>query len=179
MPRHTAAQIFDWVYAKKIIDPAKFSNIAARHRRHLAENLAFHQSSVIETHSASDGTRKMLLQWPDRGHPSATSEGSTAISLPQSSDPNRQVECVMIPSPPRYTACISSQIGCPVGCRFCASGLGGLDGNLTTGQIIEQVHRLNCLREIDRLTNIVFMGMGEPLANFNAVTSAIRTINSP
>jgi 23S rRNA (adenine2503-C2)-methyltransferase len=72
----------------------------------------------------------------------------------------------MIPAPEgsRKTACISSQVGCPVGCRFCASGLGGLDGNLSAGRIVEQVWRLGRLDRVDRISNIVFMGMGEPLA---------------
>ena len=118
----------------------------------------------------------------------------------------RQTECVMIPSPPgsasppgrhgspnrvsdpgsasratesraaRRTACISSQVGCPVGCRFCASGLGGLEGNLSAGRIVEQVWRLSRLKGVDRITNVVFMGMGEPLANFQAVVHAVRTL---
>ncbi|MDX9910945.1 MAG: 23S rRNA (adenine(2503)-C(2))-methyltransferase RlmN [Phycisphaerales bacterium] len=99
---------------------------------------------------------------------------------PVALDPRRQTECVMIPSldpaGPRRTACISSQVGCPVGCRFCASGLGGLDGNLTAGRIVEQVWRLSRLPGIDRISNVVFMGMGEPLANFAAVTHAVRTL---
>ena len=98
------------------------------------------------------------------------------------------------PAEDRRTACISSQIGCPVGCRFCASGLGGLDGNLTAGRIVEQVWLLQKLmrdeeavtpaapatpaRKPPRISNIVFMGMGEPLANFGAVTRAIRIMNS-
>jgi 23S rRNA (adenine2503-C2)-methyltransferase len=92
----------------------------------------------------------------------------------------RQTECVMIPSEdptgPRRTACVSSQVGCPVGCRFCASGLGGLDGNLSAGRIVEQVWRLGALAGVGRISNIVFMGMGEPLSNFSAVTKAIRTL---
>jgi 23S rRNA (adenine2503-C2)-methyltransferase len=78
----------------------------------------------------------------------------------------------------RKTACISSQVGCPVGCRFCASGIGGLDGNLSAGRIVEQVWRLGTLPEVDRISNVVFMGMGEPLANFDHVVRAIRTINA-
>lgn len=84
----------------------------------------------------------------------------------------------------RRTACISSQIGCPVGCKFCASGLGGLDGNLSAGQIVEQVWRLGRLadpatgRPLGRVTNVVFMGMGEPLANLSNVAAAIRTLNA-
>jgi len=89
----------------------------------------------------------------------------------------------------RRTACISSQVGCPVGCRFCASGLGGLEKNLTAGQIVEQIWWLNSIaqhavRTADsarptRVTNVVFMGMGEPLANFENVTRAIRTLTAP
>jgi len=79
---------------------------------------------------------------------------------------------------PRHTACISSQVGCPVGCRFCASGLGGLDGNLSAGRIVEQVWLLARLPNVPRISNVVFMGMGEPLANFAAVSHAIRTIAS-
>ncbi len=104
-------------------------------------------------------------------------------------DPRRQTECVMIPvdeddgdsgdrGSTRRTACISSQVGCPVGCKFCASGLGGLDGDLTAGQIIEQVWRLGTLQGVGRISNVVFMGMGEPLANFSNVARAIRTLNA-
>ncbi len=116
-------------------------------------------------------------------------------------DPSRQTECVMIPSQDpsgiRRTACISSQVGCPVGCRFCASGIGGLDGNLSAGRIVEQVWLLrDLLRRLEegaptlgsesratsdfpRITNIVFMGMGEPLANFSNVMHAVRTLAAP
>jgi 23S rRNA (adenine2503-C2)-methyltransferase len=134
-------------------------------------------------------------------------------------DASRQTECVMIPvferdehegdedegaRPPakpgpgavieRATACISSQVGCPVGCRFCASGLGGLDGNLSAGRIVEQVWRLDRMlkqsgfagparldgsRVPPRITNVVFMGMGEPLSNFRSVLHAVRTLAAP
>lgn len=108
----------------------------------------------------------------------------------RSLDSSRQTECVMIPasestsdegehSRERRTACISSQVGCPVGCKFCASGIGGLDGNLSAGRIIEQVWRLARLQGVDRISNVVFMGMGEPLSNFSAVTRAVRTLTAP
>lgn len=80
---------------------------------------------------------------------------------------------------PRFTACISSQVGCPVGCRFCASGLGGLDASLSAGRIVEQVWRLARLPGVRRITNVVFMGMGEPLSNLGAVVPAVRTLTSP
>jgi 23S rRNA (adenine2503-C2)-methyltransferase len=85
---------------------------------------------------------------------------------------------VLIPTEERKTACISSQVGCPVGCKFCASGLGGLDGNLSAGRIVEQVWRLGQLPEVGRVSNVVFMGMGEPLSNFQNVVSAVRTLSS-
>lgn len=83
------------------------------------------------------------------------------------------------PTRSRRTACISSQVGCPVGCKFCATGIGGLDGNLSAGRIVEQVWRLARLEGVGRISNVVFMGMGEPLANFKAVTHAVRTLAAP
>ncbi len=111
--------------------------------------------------------------------PNPLPPGGGSIALPQAGgDTSRQTECVMIPSDDRKTACISSQVGCPVGCKFCASGLGGLDGNLSTGRIVEQVWRLGQLPGVGRISNVVFMGMGEPLANFANVTGAIRILSS-
>lgn len=121
--------------------------------------------------------------------PEEPGPGHRTLSLTQAAqqigDPSRQTECVMIPSlrqdddpdsgPDRFTACISSQVGCPVGCKFCASGLTGLDHNLSAGRIVEQAWRLARLPGVRRITNIVFMGMGEPLSNLQAVVPAIRT----
>ncbi len=115
---------------------------------------------------------------------------SATRSAPDASpgDPSRQTETVMIPAEnesgaERKTACVSSQIGCPVGCRFCASGLNGLDGSLSAGRIVEQAWRLARLLDRPgqpgRITNIVFMGLGEPLANFSNVMRAIRTMAAP
>jgi 23S rRNA (adenine2503-C2)-methyltransferase len=84
----------------------------------------------------------------------------------------------MIPTEDRRTACISSQVGCPVGCKFCASGMGGLDANLSAGRIVEQVYRLGRLPGVRRISNVVFMGMGEPLSNMQNVIAAIRTISA-
>jgi 23S rRNA (adenine2503-C2)-methyltransferase len=81
----------------------------------------------------------------------------------------------MIPAKGRRTACVSSQVGCPVKCTFCASGIGGLEGSLDVGQIVEQVMTFGA----SDISNVVFMGMGEPLANYNAVTRAIRILNAP
>jgi len=85
----------------------------------------------------------------------------------------------MIPDGDRRTACVSSQVGCPVQCRFCASGINGVKGNLSAGQVVEQIYRLNQILAPERITNVVFMGMGEPLANYASVMQAIRVLHEP
>lgn len=191
-----AKQILEWVYAKGVIDPQEMSNLSKAEREQLEAEMTFLSGDVIAHQRATDGTQKLLVQWSDGSAPDPASAadplaGTLSTSLPvlnssgfdyEAGDPSRQTECVMIPigapGEPGYrrTACISSQVGCPVGCKFCASGLGGLDGNLTTGRIVEQVWRLSRLEGVGRISNIVFMGMGEPLANFKAVTGAVRTL---
>lgn len=211
MPSFRAKQILEWVYMKGIADPAKMTNLSVRDRETLAKEMTFVSGDIVRQQAASDGTLKLLVQWRERegererrrdgvqetGEDSADSELPTSaqgsVALPQLgassgglvADPTRQTECVMIPSEDRRTACISSQVGCPVGCKFCASGLGGLDANLSAGRIVEQVWLLRkAMQETDanpefpRITNVVFMGMGEPLANLAAVVPAVRAICS-
>jgi 23S rRNA (adenine2503-C2)-methyltransferase len=191
-PHFRADQIIEWVYKKGVADPLAMSNLKPSEREALAAEMTFVSGETISHQSASDGTQKLLIQWDDfkkrdpnaaAAHGSATTEAEIASVLrvinnaaASAFDPSRQTECVMIPSEERRTACISSQVGCPVGCKFCASGLGGLDGNLTAGRIVEQVWRLARLPDVGRITNIVFMGMGEPLSNFGPVTKAVRTL---
>lgn len=183
-----AKQIMQWVYQHGVIDPQQMTNLAQRDRDILASNIRMTASDVRQHQRASDGTQKLLVQWHALANsPTKQNEGSPdtlrAENMPlqqlDNDDPKRQTECVMIPAlgdSTRRTACISSQVGCPVGCRFCASGLGGLDGNLGAGQIVEQVWRLSQLPNVERISNVVFMGMGEPLSNFKAVTAAVSTL---
>jgi 23S rRNA (adenine2503-C2)-methyltransferase len=215
-----AAQILEWVYRRRVIDPAQMSNLSHRDREVLTREMVFLSGTTVAEQMATDGTRKLLIEWEGEGgerrgksdggdaterrreeQESRTAEEGrvplTVLPDPAASaagfdarvvgDSSRQTECVMIPSLDpsgvgggRRTACISSQIGCPVGCAFCASGLGGLEGNLSTGRIVEQAWRLGSLPDAQgttaRLTNIVFMGMGEPLANFQNVLGAVRTL---
>ncbi|MEM1330002.1 MAG: 23S rRNA (adenine(2503)-C(2))-methyltransferase RlmN [Planctomycetota bacterium] len=198
-PKYRAKQVLDWVYGKGEIDPAKMSNLPAALRDTLASEMTFLSGPTVAHQVATDGTQKLLVEWPDELTPGSVSaeeatvdhstrlpilgESGTPGAMPYSNTA-RQTECVMIPSqdtgptgvPTRRTACISSQVGCPVGCKFCASGMGGLDGNLSAGRIIEQIWRLSRLDGVGRISHIVFMGMGEPLSNFAAVTHAVRTI---
>jgi 23S rRNA (adenine2503-C2)-methyltransferase len=160
LPRFRAQQLRDWVYGKLVSAPAQMTNLSKRDQDAIASRVSFGESTVTAEQASSDGTRKLLLSWPD---------ASVA-------------ECVMIPDADRRTACISSQVGCPVGCRFCASGINGVKGNLSAGQIVEQVFRLNQMLAPtggDRITNIVFMGMGEPLANYANVMRAVSILHDP
>ena len=172
MPAFRAKQLLQWVYEKSVTDSAQMTNLSKADREKLSSAIRFHTLKPTQHQSATDGTQKLLLELTDSESPA-----------------NPTTECVMIPAEnqsggTRRTACISSQVGCPVGCRFCASGLGGLEKNLSAGQIVEQVYHLNQLPEVrgkddtGRITNIVFMGMGEPLTNFQNVVKAVRTLTA-
>ncbi len=177
-----ADQVMEWVYAKGVADPALMSNLSKRDREVLASEMTFLSADVVRHQIASDDTQKLLVEWTDPSEPGAPAP-ARSMALPiagaPAGDPTRQTECVMIPTEDRRTVCVSSQIGCPVGCRFCASGMGGLDGSLSAGRIVEQVWRMARLPGVGRVSNIVFMGMGEPLANFSNVVRAVRTLAAP
>jgi 23S rRNA (adenine2503-C2)-methyltransferase len=156
-PAYRTSQILEWVYRKGALDFDEMSNLPKALRARLAVELSLHESTVVRRQASRDGTMKLLLRWAD---------GATS-------------ECVLIPEGTRQTACISTQVGCTVGCVFCASGLGGLQRNLSRGQIVEQAMRIQRLcDESARLSNVVFMGLGEPLANYGPTVDAVRTINA-
>lgn len=198
IPAFRGKQLMQWVYGKGIADLSLMTNLGPEAQRAFAENLVIRRGGIVAHEKASDGTQKLLLDWQSL----RSGKKSVSTSLPLLNNPStnqgacgtqttssgggEQTECVMIPSnadrsegKPRRTVCVSSQIGCPVGCKFCASGLGGLDGNLSAGQIIEQIWTMGQLPETGgRITNVVFMGMGEPLSNYNAVTQSIRLMTA-
>ncbi len=172
---YRADQLCSWVYGRGVTELDQMSDLSRADRRVLADRLCLTAGRVEAHQVASDGVQKLLLNWG--GEPAPP---DAAIA------PAGQTECVMIPGrgamEGRRTACVSSQIGCAVGCRFCASGLGGLDGDLTAGRIVEQVWRLGRLEPPERpgrITNVVFMGMGEPLSNLDQVVRAVRMLMSP
>lgn len=158
LERWRGRQLRDWVYSKQVANPDEMTSFSAKHRELLKTAFAFTPAHMITRQDSSDGTIKLLLEWE---------RGQTA-------------ETVMIPDGGRRTACVSSQVGCPVGCRFCASGLGGAKGNLSAAQIVEQIVQLNmAMGEDQRITNVVLMGMGEPLANYAHVMQAIHVMHDP
>lgn len=169
MPTYRSRQVLHAVYQRMVADPRQMTDLSQHDRAFLSGRLRILTGRAAEHQSASDGVQKLLIDF-----------SSANGRLPVAGDAGNQIECVMIPTPKRRTACISSQIGCPVGCRFCASGIGGLDDNLTAGQIVEQVWQLQRLTGsypgLDRISHVVFMGMGEPLANLENVVAAVRTL---
>jgi len=152
-----AKQILDWIYKKRVVDPQNMRNISEALRNKLRESFVCNSSRVVKKQEAEDGTAKLLIELYD---------GET-------------VEVVIIPAQDgRRTFCLSTQVGCPVKCRFCASGADGLIRNLTAAEIIEQLY--HACSVIDRLPdNIVVMGMGEGLLNYNNLVDALNLMCSP
>ena len=157
-PAYRAKQVFTWIHERGVRSFDEMTNLPKEWRSQLSEQWTIYASEEVGRQRSTDGTTKILLRWPD---------GNTS-------------ECVLIPDDKRQTACISSQVGCPVGCTFCASGLDGLKRNLTAGEIVEQAMRVaDAVAKPLRLSNVVFMGLGEPLANYGNVMQAIRILNAP
>jgi 23S rRNA (adenine2503-C2)-methyltransferase len=149
---YRARQVCEWVYQKGVLDGPKMTNLPAA----LRCELQVLTSRALRRSDSRDGTFKLLVELADGEH----------------------VETVLIPTPRFATACLSTQAGCAMGCAFCASGLGGLARDLTSGEILEQF--LHLWREGGRRpTHVVFMGMGEPLANYDATVAALRAIVDP
>ena len=153
---YRARQMFDWVYRRGATAYDEMTDLPRALRGEFDNLLPMYRSTVVGEVVSNDGTTKQLLRWPD---------GATS-------------ECVSIPADNRRTACISTQVGCGVGCVFCASGIGGLQRQLSGGEIVEQAMRVAAMGDgSSPLTNVVFMGLGEPLANYRATLHAIDAIN--
>ena len=159
-PSYRARQLWEWLYLHLADDFDRMTNLPRSLRERLAAETAIGAPKAIATQRSSDGqTRKDLLRLAD---------GET-------------VEAVLMRYERRRTACISTQVGCSIGCVFCATGQAGFRRNLTAGEIVAQaLHFARVLRaEGERLTNVVLMGMGEPLLNYNASLAAVRRLIDP
>ena len=145
-------QIRQWLFGRRAEDFAEMTDLPAALRSRLADHFTLWSSKVVAHQQADDGTEKLLLQLHDGG----------------------RIECVLLRDGVRRSICISSQVGCAMGCVFCASGLDGVERNLTVGEMLEQMLRLQrLLPPEERLSHIVVMGMGEPLANLQALLAAL------
>jgi len=152
LPKFRASQIQRWIYQRRAKRFDEMTDLPKDLRLLLDEHFDLFRTTTAVHQQAADGTEKLLLQLADGG----------------------RIECVLLRDGPRRSICVSSQVGCAMGCVFCASGLDGVERNLSRGEILEQMLKLQHLLEADeRLSHIVMMGMGEPLANLPRVLAAL------
>jgi 23S rRNA (adenine2503-C2)-methyltransferase len=162
-PSFRVAQVMDWVFKRRVLDFDSMTNLSRPLRQRLSEKYQLRSMVKAGITGSTDTTRKFLFRLHD----------------------GRYVETVLIPANPalygeqsdRLTLCVSSQVGCAYDCKFCASGLAGFTRNLSAGEIVEQVVQVEALAQ-DRIDNIVFMGMGEPLANYSNLAAALEILNT-
>ena len=160
MPAFTAKQIAQWLYVKHVSDIDEMTNISKQNRQLLADHFEVGAMAPIDCQRSQDGTIKYLF-------PVLTSHPSSLTSS--------FVETVFIPDHDRATLCVSCQVGCKMNCLFCQTGKQGWHGDLTAADILNQIY---ALPEADRLTNIVFMGQGEPMDNLDAVLRVTEVLTS-
>ena len=152
---YRAGQILRWIYHRGVSSFSDMTDLSKDFRGFLSERLAITRLETERVQTSRDGSMKYLFCLRDGQH----------------------VESVLIPEPGHWTLCISTQVGCGMGCKFCLTGRGGLVRNLEPAEIVNQICAVTeDLQGPDPLTNIVLMGMGEPLANYENVVQAIRTI---
>lgn len=159
-PAYRARQIYQAIYQQRVTDFGAMSTLPAKLRQRLESEHPVGLPRVQQRFDSTDGTKRYLLELAD----------------------GRTVETVLMPEEGRDTICISSQVGCPVDCKFCLTALMGLERNLTAGEIVGQVLLVmadNGLEPTDRRMNIVMMGMGEPLLNLPNVLKATRLLTDP
>lgn len=173
LPRYAARQLCDWLYKKRVERIDNMTNLSLAARRKLADTVELRHMRPITSQTSGDGTRKYLFDDDEQRH---------------------AVEAVFIPDDDRATLCVSCQRGCKMGCRFCVTGQQGFHGNLTTGEILDQLFAVEnpsipptlepsnpqTLKPSNPrpITNIVFMGMGEPMDNLDSVLAATEILTA-
>lgn len=153
MPAFTVNQIIDWLYKKDITEIEQMSNISVINRALLADNYQLGINLPLKSQESKDGTKKYLYQTAD----------------------NKFIETAFIPDENRFTLCVSTQVGCKMGCLFCMTGKQGFQQQLTAGEIANQIRSLP---ERAKLTNIVYMGMGEPLDNLAELMKSLEILTA-
>jgi len=155
-PRFLAQQVFNWIYRRRLEDFILMTNVSKDARKFLEDNFFFPRLKSLKKEESSDGTVKFLF---------GLSDGAA-------------IESVYIPERERFTLCLSTQVGCKYACKFCASGRDGFQRNLAASEIINQY--LSVSKDLNsKVTNIVFMGIGEPLDNLPNLIKAIQIFWNP
>ena len=181
MPAFTGGQIARWLYQQHVTDIDEMTNISKVNRERLKEHYIVGAMPPLDCQRSKDGTIKYLFpvrksdysEYSENSDYSENSEHSENSESPES--PTKFVETVFIPDGERATLCVSCQVGCKMNCLFCQTGKQGWEGNLTVADILNQIY---ALPERERLTNIVFMGQGEPMDNLDAVLKATEILTA-
>lgn len=154
LPGFTAKQIAEWLYAKRVTNFEQMTNLSKNAQQQLTERYQVGRLAPMKVQESVDGTKKYLY----------TTQHA------------QYIEAAYMPEDDRATLCVSSQVGCKMGCLFCMTGKQGFQAQLSAGEIINQVFSLP---EFDRLTNIVYMGMGEPMDNIDQVLKSLEILTAP
>ena len=170
MPAFTGGQIAKWLYERQVWSIDEMTNLSKANREKLSQHYCVGAMHPTDCQRSTDGTVKYLF--PVR---TANSQQPTANSQQPTANSHHFVETVFIPDNDRGTLCVSCQVGCKMNCLFCQTGKQGFEGNLTVADILNQIY---ALPERDRLTNIVFMGQGEPMDNLDSVLRAIQILTA-
>lgn len=162
-------QLFDWLYTKEVSSFTEMSSLAKSLRDKLSGISTINSIKILEVQESSDGTRKFLFELEDGTKiESVLIPPRTAFVNPEAKEDEEQK---------RLTLCVSTQVGCPLDCKFCATGMMGFIRNLTTGEIIDQILQVKKYSG-KRITNLVYMGMGEPMLNYDSVMNSIEIITT-
>ncbi len=153
LPKFTAKQITDWMYKKQISSIEEMTNLSLKARELLNEKYEFGLTNYVKVQASVDGTKKYLFPTIQ----------------------NKFIETAMIPERDRKTVCVSSQVGCKMGCLFCFTAKQGFQGHLSAGEIINQIKSID---EVEEISNIVYMGMGEPFDNLDEVLKSLEILTS-
>jgi 23S rRNA (adenine2503-C2)-methyltransferase len=153
LPKFTAKQITDWLYKKQVSSIDEMTNLSKKARDLLNEKFEFGLTAYTKVQASVDGTKKYLFPTVQ----------------------NKFIETAMIPERDRKTVCVSSQVGCKMGCLFCFTAKQGFQGHLSAGEIINQIKSID---EVDDVSNIVYMGMGEPFDNLDEVLKSLEILTS-
>ena len=168
MPAFTARQLTQWLYEKHVASIDEMTNLSKANRQRLQESYEVGQMAPIDCQRSKDGTVKYLF-------PVLCADMESSADSETGEPVPRYVETVFIPDGERATLCVSCQVGCKMNCLFCQTGKQGWQGNLTAADILNQIV---ALPECDQLTNIVFMGQGEPMDNLDAVLRACEVLTA-
>jgi 23S rRNA (adenine2503-C2)-methyltransferase len=168
-PSFRAKQLYNWIYKKYATSYEDMKNIPKNLKEELSTNYPIDICKIIKIEESSDGTKKYLFEYKD----GKTAEAVLLLMKDKQKDENGNIT-----KSEQYTFCVSSQVGCKVGCSFCLTAKGGFVRDLTAGEIVTQISYLKKDNNIaeNKSVNIVYMGMGEPLDNFDNLTQAIRII---